>query len=490
MSPLPPIGRRTAIGVLLAWVVSACTTAEDATAPISQPSTGGAITLPPTTAEQATAAPTTEATATEFVEPLVAPPVELPPDAFALGVASGEPDQESVVLWTRLLGTLPDSFNMVWEVAEEADFASLSATGIVVVASEVGHSVRAVAAGLASDRRYWFRFRAGDQSSPIGRTRTLPTVADARPITLGISSCQAREDGAWAAHRDLATADVDLVLWLGDYIYGEYQTLGEYRAAYAAYRSDPLLQACHAAHPWIIFADDHEVVNDYDASVDPSRRAAAYQAWWENQPTRLPPPDSGRSLRLHRSFDLGGSARLIGLDVRQYARGSELLGEDQWQWLEKLPVAGARNTVVASPVLMSGIRDLEGEPLLSYTIDSRPDERTRMAALLSTMPAPVIVSGDLHTSLVANFSADPLDPTAPAVATEIMAPAISSAFPAQFAPLAPFLPLVNPQLRQVEVANGWLELTLSVGQGPAAAFHFVNDVSDPNSPVTVRPIPL
>ena len=486
MSPLPPIDRRTAIGALLAWFAAACTTAQQTAAPTSEPLTSAATTVP------TTAAPTSAATTATPTpaEPLPTPAVDLPPEAFALGIASGEPDHESVVLWTRLVGALPDSFDMVWEIAEDPDLTSLVATGIVVVASEVGHSVRVVAAGLASDRRYWFRFRAGDQSSPVGRTRTLPTVADARPITLGISSCQAREDGAWAAHGDLAAADVDLVLWLGDYIYGEHRTLDDYRAAYAAYRSDPLLQACHAAHPWIIFADDHEVANDYDASVDPSRRAAAYQAWWENQPTRLTPLDSGGSLRLHRSFDLGGSARLIGLDVRQYADGSELLGEAQWQWLEKLPVTGAPNTVLASPVLMSGIRDLEGEPLLSYTIDSRPYERTRMAALLSAMPAPVIVSGDLHTSLVADFSADPLDRTAPVVATEIMAPAISSAFPERFAPLAPFLPLINPQLRQVEVTNGWLELTLSVDEGPGAAFHFVNDVADPNSAVTVRPIPL
>jgi alkaline phosphatase D len=316
----------------------------------------------------------------------------------------------------------------------------------------------------------------------------MPTIADLRPITLGVSSCQAREGGAWAAHRDLASADVDVVVWLGDYIYGEHRTLDEYRSSYAAYRGDPLLQACHAAHPWIVFTDDHEVTNDYDASVDPSRRAAAYRAWWENQPTRLPPPDDDGRLQLHRSFDLGGSVHLVGLDVRQHASDSGLLGEDQWQDLESESAAPARNTVVASPVLMSGIRDLEGEPLLPYTIDSRPSERERFARLLSTMPSPVIVSGDLHTSLVADFSADPLDRTAPVVAPEIMAPAISSAFPARFAPLAPFLPLVNPQLRQVEVANGWLELTLSSDQAPSATFHFVDDINDPESPITLRPI--
>lgn len=487
MSPLPPIDRRTAIGVFLAWFAAACTSAEEAVTPTGGTSPSATTTATPTTAEPA---PAPTVPTTEVLEPLTAPPAELPPAAFGLGIASGEPDDESVVLWTRLVGTLPDSFEIVWEIAEASDFTALVATGVAVVTSEAGHSVRAVASGLAADREYWFRFRAGDQTSTIGRTRTMPNIADLRPITLGVSSCQAREGGAWAAHGDLAVADVDVVIWLGDYIYGEHRTLDEYRAAYAAYRSDPLLQASHAAHPWIVFADDHEVANDYDASVDPARRAAAYRAWWENQPTRLPPPDDEGHLGFQRSFTLGGSVHLVGLDVRQFAGGPAFLGEDQWQDLESASGIEAGNTVVASPVLMSGIRDLDGESLLPYTIDSRPNERARLAALLSTMPSPIIISGDLHTSLVADFSADPLDPTAAAVATEIMAPAISSAFPERFAPLAPFLPLINPQLRQVEVANGWLELTLSADQDPTAAFHFVDDITDPESSITLRPIPL
>lgn len=487
MTGLPPVDRRTAIGVFLAWFAAACTTAEETATSTSGPSPSATTTPAPTTAEPALV-PTV--TTTQTLDPLTPPPVELPPDVFGLGIASGEPDDESVVLWTRLVGALPESFEIVWEIADTAEFTALAATSMAVVTSEAGHSVRAVASGLAADREYWFRFRAGDQISAIGRTQTMPKTADLRPITLGVSSCQAREGGAWAAHGDLAVADVDVVIWLGDYIYGEHRTLDEYRAAYAAYRSDPLLQASHAAHPWIVFADDHEVANDYDVSVDPARRAAAYRAWWENQPTRLPPPDDEGHLGFQRSFTLGGSVHLVGLDVRQFAGGSAFLGDDQWRDLESGSGVEAGNTVVASPVLMSGIRDLDGEPLLRYTIDSRPNERARLAAWLSTMPSPIIVSGDLHTSLVADFSADPLDPTSAAVATEIMAPAISSAFPERFAPLAPFLPLINPQLRQVEVANGWLELTLSAEQEPTATFHFVDDITDPESSITLRPIPL
>lgn len=482
------IDRRAFLGVLVGSFLAACTSNPDddgtiATdpSPAATPSTASPSSAVPATAVPSTAAPT-------VIEPIDAPGIDLPLDAFALGVASGEPDHESLVLWTRLLGVGVDQFEMVWEVATDASMTSLVATGLVTVSSDAAHSVRVIVDALGTDRRFFYRFRAGSLTSPVGSTRTLPASDDARSVALGVSSCQARTDGAWAAHRDLAESDVDLVLWLGDYIYGNHRTLEQQRAAYVEYRSDPLIQACHAAHPWISFIDDHEVANDFDASVDPDRRRAALQAWWEHQPTRLPPPNADGSLAVHRSFDLGGAARLIGLDVRQYANETSLLGDDQWSFVEKAAAHDKANTLIASPVIMSGLRDLDGDPLVPYSIDARPDERVRMAELIATMSRPTIVSGDLHTSLVGDFSADPLDPGAPSVAVEIMAPAISSAFPERFAALAPFLPLVNPQLRDVVVENGWLELTLSES-GRTAVFHYVDTVSDPDSAITLRSIP-
>lgn len=483
------VDRRAFLGVLMGSFLAACTSEAGLGEPDSTSSTPSPqTTTPSSTTAPTTAEPTTTTTTEAVIEPLDAPAVDLPADAFALGVASGEPDAQSVVLWARALGELPSEFEMVWEIADDPAITQLVATGLVTASADAAHSVRVIADGLSPDQRFFYRFRAGSLTSPIGATRTLPAAGDLRPISLGISSCQARTDGAWAAHRDLADADIDLVLWLGDYIYGDHRTLDEQRAAYVEYRSDSLIQACHAAHPWISFIDDHEVANDFDASIDPARRGAALRAWWEHQPTRLPPPDANGSLAVHRSFELGGVARLIGLDVRQYADDSGLLGDTQWAFVEKATIHDAPNTLIASPVVMSGLRDLDGDPLVPYSIDARPDERVRMADLLSVTPQPVIVSGDLHTSLVADFSADPLDSSAPNVAVEIMAPAISSAFPSRFAALAPFLPLVNPQLRQVEVENGWLELTFSE-TGRTAAFHYVDTIADPASTITVRPIP-
>jgi len=482
------VDRRAFLGVLVGAFLTACTPDQTATTSSNgastAPSTAVSSTAVPSTAVPSTAVPTSAA---PHIEPLEAPSVDLPSGAFALGIASGEPDDDSVVLWTRLLGDLPEGFEIVWEIGDDDAMTDLVATGLVAVGTDTAHSVRVIAEGLGPDRRVFYRFRAGSLTSPTGSTRTLPAATDQRPLTLGVSSCQARTDGAWAAHRDLAESGVDLVLWLGDYVYGDHRTLDEQRAAYVEYRSDPLIQSCHAAHPWISFIDDHEVANDFDASIDPARRGAALRAWWEHQPTRLPPPDANGALTIHRSFDLGGVARLIGLDARQYADDAGMLGDAQWAFVESAADHNRANTLIASPVIMSGLRDLDGEALVPYSIDARPAERTRMADLLATAPNPLIVSGDLHTSLVADFSADPLDPAAPNVAVEIMAPAISSAFPARFAALAPLLPLVNPQLRDVRVENGWLELTLS-DSSPSAAFHYVDDVADPASPITIRPI--
>lgn len=491
-----PIDRRAFLGALATAFLAACTDrGSDQTAPVDagRPSTSASTS---TSQPVTTTPPTSVVTDADRVEPLETPPVDVPDDAFGLGIASGEPDHESVALWTRLIGeSLPDRFDIVWEVARDEQFETLVATALAAVDEVDAHACHVVADELDPDTTYWYRFRAGSVTSAVGRTATMPTGLG-RPITLGVSSCQARTDGAWAAHGDIAVADLDVMVWLGDFIYGDHTTVDGYRSEYVAALTDPLLQASRAAHPWVVFADDHEVANDYDAAVDPDRRAAAYRAWWEHQPTRLARPGTDGRIDLGRSMDLGG-VRLIGLDPRQFADDATLLGVEQWARVEtEIAEAAAGNidgsighVVIASPVIMSGLRDLEGLPLVPCSIDAYPEERTRLASLLATLESPTIVSGDLHTSLVADFSADPLDAGAAPVALEIMAPAISSAFPERFAPLAPFLPLVNPQLRNVEVRNGWLRLEVS-DQGPVAAFHFVDDVTDPDSSITVRPISL
>ncbi len=270
---------------------------------------------------------------------------------FSLGVASGSPLPDAVVLWTRIL---PDPLNAAsvppialpvrWEVAHDEAFTRIAAKGSAVAEPALAHSVHVDVQGLAPDRWYWYRFMQGDAVSPVGRTRTAP-APDAKPalLKLAVASCQHWEFGSYAAHRHIAAAAPDLIAFLGDYIYewGPYSlrhpqraqrvdesfTLEQYRARYAQYKSDPDLQAAHLAAPWIVTWDDHEVANDYARDSDErrapdfaARRAAAYQAFYEHMPLRLslPRAQAFGEMRIYQRYDWGTLARLHVLDDRQY----------------------------------------------------------------------------------------------------------------------------------------------------------------------------
>ncbi|KAB2892963.1 MAG: alkaline phosphatase, partial [Burkholderiaceae bacterium] len=231
-------------------------------------------------------------------------------DPFALGIASGDPTPDGVVLWTRLLPAEPGAaqgpLTVHWEVADDAGFRRIVQRGQAQALPEWGHSVHVELRGLAPDRWYHYRFLHGDAVSATGRTRTAPAPGElpAR-LRLAFASCQRWEHGHYAAWRHVAADAPDLVLFLGDYIY-EYatpketsglarvhalrtaQTLADYRDRYALHKSDPLLQAAHAACPWSATWDDHEVQNDYagglgregDASAFQSMRQAGWQAFY------------------------------------------------------------------------------------------------------------------------------------------------------------------------------------------------------------------
>lgn len=270
---------------------------------------------------------------------------------FSLGVASGSPLPNAVILWTRILtdplnaaATPPVGFAVRWEVAHDQAFTRIAAKGSASAVPALAHSVHVDATGLEPGRWYWYRFMLGDAVSPVGRTRTAP-AADSLPamLKMAVASCQHWEFGSFAAHRHIANAAPDLVAFLGDYIYewGPYQrkhperamrvdesyTLADYRARYAQYKSDPDLQASHRAAPWIVTWDDHEVANDYAADRDErlsptfaQRRAAAYQAFYEHMPLRAAPATRNGfgKLRIYDRFDWGRLARLHVMDDRQY----------------------------------------------------------------------------------------------------------------------------------------------------------------------------
>ena len=332
---------------------------------------------------------------------------------FSLGVASGSPLPDSVILWTRILadplnvaGSAPVAVSVRWEVAEDEGFRRIAAKGTASALPALAHSVHVDVTGLAPARWYWYRFMLGDAVSPIGRTRTAP-APDALPamLKLAVASCQHWEFGSYGAHRQIAAAAPDLVAFLGDYIYewGPYQlrhpdkairtnesfTLAEYRARYAQYKSDPDLQAAHHAAPWIMTWDDHEVANDYTNDRDQrntpdfaARRAAAYQAYYEHMPLRLAPPGQANyaKFRMFQRYDWGRRARFHVLDDRQYRAthacmlvdagrsgsvrrrdcadlrdpGRTMLGSEQEAWLASgLGSSRARWNIIAQQTLMA-----------------------------------------------------------------------------------------------------------------------------------------
>jgi alkaline phosphatase D len=274
----------------------------------------------------------------------------LPAGLFTLGVASGDPLPDSVILWTRLApapldgdgGMPPVAVPVRWQVATDDRFGHIVREGTAQAESRWGHAVHVDVRGLRPATPYFYRFLAGGERSATGRTRTAPapgTRVDRLRLCYG--SCQKYEAGHYAAWRHLVAEDPDLILFLGDYIYEgapnakdavrlhrnpEPKDLAGYRVRYATYKSDPLLQAAHHAAPWVLTWDDHEVANDYAAALDQDntdpaafllRRAAAYQAWYEHQPVRAAPP-LGPAMRLYHTLDWGRLAQLQIVDDRQY----------------------------------------------------------------------------------------------------------------------------------------------------------------------------
>ncbi|MBI3044822.1 MAG: alkaline phosphatase D family protein [Betaproteobacteria bacterium] len=407
---------------------------------------------------------------------------------FALGVASGYPAPDGVVLWTRLApephpgGGMPQAAVTVgWEVATDEAFRNIVRKGRETAVPHWAHSVHAEVAGLDPGRPYFYRFHAGGAVSPTGRTRTAPAAgAPVERLRFAFASCQQYEQGYYAAYRHMAAEDLDLVIHLGDYIYesswgrnhvrkhdaGEPVTLEEYRNRYALYKGDADLQSAHAAFPWLVTWDDHEVRNDYanDLSQDREppfvfllRRAAAYQAYYEHMPLPKRMQPKGPDMRLYARCDFGALARFHVLDDRQYrshqvcprpGRGGSsvvsaadcadlqrpdrtMLGAGQEQWLfYGLAEPAARWNVIAQQTLMARVDRAPGPGQSFWTDgwDGYPKSRDALLGFIAAkrVANPVVIGGDVHMSVVADLKSDFDDPKAPVVATEFVGTSITS----------------------------------------------------------------
>ena len=273
-------------------------------------------------------------------------------DPFSLGVASGDPTPDGIVLWTRLApapleggGLKDEAYGVRYELAADEEFRTIVRRGAVEALPDEVHTVHVELTGLQPETQYWYRFKWGTAISPVGRTRTAPPAGSSpEAFRFAFVSCQNYTHGYYPAYADLALQDdIELVVHLGDYIYegaglsadrvrdhvpqAELLSLSDYRTRHAQYRTDPDLRAAHAAFPWLMTWDDHEFKDNYaNLDLEPdqpledvaARRAAAYLAYWEHAPLSRSRKPVGKDMNLYRRAHWGDLATIHVLDTRQY----------------------------------------------------------------------------------------------------------------------------------------------------------------------------
>lgn len=456
-----------------------------------------------------------------------------PRNPFTLGVASGDPTGDGVVLWTRLapepqaadgLGGMPPyQVQVVWQVAADPDFRTVVKAGTETAAPELAHSVHAEVVGLNPSSDYWFRFRVGSEESTVGHTRTAPAPgSDPGKITFGLASCQSWAGGRYAAYRTMAQEDLDLVVHVGDYTYEgrNHETLADFRNNHAKYKSSPDLQAAHARFPFVVTFDDHEVENnwaagisqpDNEASNEPQRflqlRANAFQAYYEHLPLRRPQRPTGPDMVLYRGLDYGSLAKFHVLDTRQYRSDQltenfpggpqhpdvydpsrTLMGDAQEQWLfNGLSSSTARWNVIAQQTMMAQY-DYDPTETLSVNHDQWDGyvvSRNRLTNFINQQnPAnPVILSGDWHAAFVNDVLLDHSDPASKVVTTEFVGTSISSGCGWAQAikdglPANPHTRYINPDKR------GWTRCTVTAEEF-RSDYLVVPSAADTTSPAVV-----
>ncbi|MDP9020374.1 MAG: alkaline phosphatase D family protein [Actinomycetota bacterium] len=403
---------------------------------------------------------------------------------FRHGVASGDPEAEGAVLWTRVSGA-DGPVSVRWVVASDPELDDVVASGRTEALPERDWTVHVDAGGLRPATTWWYGFEAGGARSPTGRTRTAPGRDDRPQVRLGVVSCSSFSAGRFTAYRRLAERDVELVVHLGDYIYeaddegavrrheptAEPVSLADYRARHAQYRTDPDLQGLHQRFPVAVIWDDHDLDSDAWRGGSPShdprrhgpweeRRAAALRAFLEWLPVRRPDPDEPE--RIWRSVPLGATAELLMLDTRHEGRdrqvdhhhpdpgaalsdpGRRIISEAQEAWLsERLRTSPAAWRLLANQVVLSPMQLEVPEALgavgrrlglaVGSTVmnadqwDGYPAARQRLLDVMAEdAVGPVgVLTGDIHSSWAFDVPAG-ARPGEPPVAVEVVVPSVTS----------------------------------------------------------------
>ncbi len=400
---------------------------------------------------------------------------------FTLGVASGDPEPDGVVIWTRLApepldgGGMPNEpVSVAWEIAEDEAFANVARKGTALAMPQLGHSVHVEVEGLRPHHWYFYRFHAGNETSPVGRTRTAPafdTIPDR--MRFAFTSCQHFETGYFNGYPHMQQEDLDLVVHLGDYIYeyagadkkprkhigGEIVSLNDYRTRYAQYRLDMTLQETHRMFPWLVTWDDHEFDNNYadlvseEEGISPeaflARRMNAYQTYYEFMPLRRRSFPQGPNMKLYRGCQYGRLANFHVLDTRQYRTDqpngdhqkpmegkvfdpqATMLGVKQEDWLmSSLLKSQSTWNVLAQQVMMAPLNRGDADSKL-YSMDQWPGYEVSRRRLLQffhdrKIPNPVVLTGDIHLNWVNDLQLNFEDPNSPLVGTELVGTAMTS----------------------------------------------------------------
>jgi alkaline phosphatase D len=429
---------------------------------------------------------------------------------FTLGVASGDPTPDGIVLWTRLAPEPSDSSAMGyhpvpvdWRVATDERMRRVVKRGVAVAHPELAHSVHVEVEGLQPGRDYFYQFDVREEESRVGHFRTAPAEHDmVRQVRFALATCQDWPSGYYTAYRDMLRYDLDLVLHLGDYTYEyaieasnrgpvpagfgeETVDLRTYRLRHALYKLDPDLQAVHAKFPFVAVWDDHEVANDYSGlapefdSPSPeftARRAAAYQAYYEHMPIRASTARLNKSeLRIYRRFRYGRLAEFFMLDDRQYRTDNPcgdgesircpaalngnytMLGREQERWLARnFERSFARWNIVGQQLLIAELEHMPYYPKNGYwndAWDGYPLARRRMLedVVKYNVENPLFLTGDWHSTFVNDLKLDFKDPRSETIATEFVTPAIttggdSTPYGPYYGPMIPY----NPHIKYFE----------------------------------------
>lgn len=382
-------------------------------------------------------------------------------NVFSLGVASGAPRHDSMVLWTRLApqplaedghgGMSLDPVTVHWEVCADPDFRGRSFRGKALAQPELAHSVHPKVTGLDPQTEYWYRFRVGRTTSPVGRFRTLPAPGSSpESFSFATTTCQAWYHGHYAVQRHIAAEkELDLVFFLGDYIYEyginagnhwregstvtdahryETETLEQYRLRYSLTKSDPNLQALHARCAAVVTWDDHEVQNDYarhtsaygiPAELFVHRIAVAYRAFYENMPIDVTALPEGTAADLTDELEIGDLASFSVLDTRQfrdpkpvdleeqYRPDRTMLGTEQEAWVtRRLAASKATWNVLANGITVSRITENRVDQWDGY-----PAARQRLLDAMAASRNCVVLTGDTHRHTASELRRNFDDPT-------------------------------------------------------------------------------